>query len=359
MENYDFLFKCVAVGDGGCGKTAVVVRFSRGFFQENYKLTIGVEFAVKNIQVQNQEVKLQIWDTGGQERFQYVRPLYYKGAMGCIVLFDLTNRESFDHIPKWINEVKKEAGNIPILLVGNKSDLVHDRIIKRQEAEELAKDLKLYYVESSAKSGHGIQDIFTVLALLMMDEEIPSDIFEGNKDIKPLKKNFSKGRPKPLSVSKPEANKPIPSANNIPHPENPDFNPFLQSSNEIKDQVSDRINRVSNVLDMLVKGSSKKTAESNIKPSEWKGGIIQPKTQDPHHIKSTPTPSPKESWGFMSQKLSNSPEVKNPTIPQESRTENIVEKTDISSNSKEIICPNCKSRINRNFKFCNKCGKRI
>src|SRR6056297_474027 len=127
-EDYDYLFKSVIVGDGGAGKTAIVVRFSQGFFQESYKLTIGVEFAVKTISITTVDgrdllVKLQIWDTGGQERFQYVRPLYYKGAMGAIVLFDVTNRESFDHVSKWITEVTDNAGKLPMLLVGNKTDL--------------------------------------------------------------------------------------------------------------------------------------------------------------------------------------------------------------------------------------------
>ena len=187
-EDYDFLFKSVVVGDGGSGKTAVVVRFSQGFFQENYKLTIGVEFAVKTIHINNYNVKLQIWDTGGQERFRYVRPLYYKGSMGCIILFDLTNRESFDHVPKWLEEVKKESGNIPILLVGNKSDLINERVVSLDEARQISKDLNMFYVESSAKNGKGVGDVFAILSLLMIGEDIPPEMlsssFSGESDIK-------------------------------------------------------------------------------------------------------------------------------------------------------------------------------
>ena len=131
-DEYDYLFKCICVGDGGCGKTALVVRFSQGFFQEQYKLTIGVEFAVKTIELVNtKKVKLQIWDTGGQERFQYVRPMYYRGAMGAIILFDLSNRESFEHLPKWIEEVSTNVGDLPMLIVGNKSDLVNECKVTR------------------------------------------------------------------------------------------------------------------------------------------------------------------------------------------------------------------------------------
>ncbi|QEE14824.1 GTP-binding protein [Promethearchaeum syntrophicum] len=179
-EDYDFLFKSVVVGDGGSGKTAVVVRFSQGFFQENYKLTIGVEFAVKTININNYNVKLQIWDTGGQERFRYVRPLYYKGSMGCIILFDLTNRESFDHVPKWLEEVKKESGNIPILLVGNKSDLIDERTVSLEEALQISKDLNMFYVESSAKNGNGVGDVFAILSLLMIGEDIPPEMLNIN-----------------------------------------------------------------------------------------------------------------------------------------------------------------------------------
>jgi small GTP-binding protein len=204
-DDYDFLFKSVVVGDGGSGKTAVVVRFSQGFFQENYKLTIGVEFAVKTININNYNVKLQIWDTGGQERFRYVRPLYYKGSMGCIVLFDLTNRESFDHVPKWLEEVKKESGNIPILLVGNKSDLISERTVTLDEAKQMAKDLNMFYVESSAKNGKGVGDVFAMLSLLMIGEDIPPEMLQNNITGEPVikkdKKPISSLKPSPISTS--------------------------------------------------------------------------------------------------------------------------------------------------------------
>jgi small GTP-binding protein len=179
-DDYNYLFKNIVVGDGGCGKTALVVRFSQGYFLEQYKLTIGVEFAVKTISIKDGiKVKLQIWDTGGQERFQYVRPLYYRGAMGAILLFDLTNRESFDHIPKWIEEVKNNAGDIPMLLVGNKSDLVNDRAVNRTEAEAFAREFQLYYIESSAKDGTGVGDVFAILSCLMVGTPVPNEYLQG------------------------------------------------------------------------------------------------------------------------------------------------------------------------------------
>ncbi len=102
MEEYDYLFKVIVLGDGGAGKTALTVRFAQGYFQESYKMTVGVDFSVKLIQVGDKRTKLQVWDTGGQERFSFVRPLYYKGAMGALLVFDVSNRESFDHLTNWM-----------------------------------------------------------------------------------------------------------------------------------------------------------------------------------------------------------------------------------------------------------------
>ncbi|MFX1501332.1 MAG: GTP-binding protein, partial [Promethearchaeota archaeon] len=131
-EEYDYLFKSIVVGDGGVGKTALTLRFSKGFFTEDYKMTIGVDFHVKTINIDALEgpirAKLQIWDTGGQERFSSIRPMYYRGSLGALLIFDLTNASSFDHLPQWIEEVRANVKTeIPLLLVGNKSDLVEQR----------------------------------------------------------------------------------------------------------------------------------------------------------------------------------------------------------------------------------------
>ena len=177
-QEYDYLFKCIAVGDGGCGKTALTVRFAHGFFQEQYKMTIGVEFAVKLIEIAGYKTKLQIWDTGGQERFSYVRPLYYRGAMGALLVFDLTNRESFEHLANWIDEVRSNIGEIPMVLVGNKSDLP-GREVPRAECEGFSKKFNMYYLESSAKTGDGVTDCFGVLAAMMIGIAPPAELLGG------------------------------------------------------------------------------------------------------------------------------------------------------------------------------------
>ncbi|MHA1999912.1 MAG: GTP-binding protein, partial [Promethearchaeota archaeon] len=132
LEEYDFLFKVIVLGDGGAGKTALTVRFAQGYFQDSYKMTVGVDFSVKLIQVGERKVKLQTWDTGGQERFSFVRPLYYRGAMGALLVFDVSNRESFEHLPNWIEELTSNADPVPFVLVGNKVDL--PREVSSEEA---------------------------------------------------------------------------------------------------------------------------------------------------------------------------------------------------------------------------------
>lgn len=168
---YDYLFKVIAVGDGAVGKTSITLRFSTGTFRDSYIMTIGVDFAVKAIDVATTEgakrIKLQIWDTGGQERFSYVRPLYYKGAMGGLVVFDVTQEESFLNLPKWFEEVKKNRGNIPLILVGNKVDLP-DRKINGEQAKALAKKNGVQYLETSAKTGQSIENIFLELSKSMV-----------------------------------------------------------------------------------------------------------------------------------------------------------------------------------------------
>ena len=172
---FDYLLKVIIVGDGGVGKTAIAVRFAEGVFREDYKMTIGVDFSIRTIDVpindSIRKVKFQIWDTGGQERFSYTRPLYYKGAVGGMVVFDLTDRMSFEHLEKWFEEVEKSCVSIPLLLVGNKADLP-GRQVSREESEGLAKSRNSTYYESSAKSGQSINAIFEKLGkIIVMQEE--------------------------------------------------------------------------------------------------------------------------------------------------------------------------------------------
>ena len=181
-DEYDFLFKSIVVGDGGVGKTALTLRFSKGFFTEDYKMTIGVDFHVKTIMIETEDegslrVKLQIWDTGGQERFSSIRPMYYRGSLGALLIFDLTSYESFEHLPQWIEEVRSNIKNdVPFLLVGNKSDLLKERAISPEEINSFTEKFNLYYMETSAKTGEGVGDCFYILACLMVGSGVPDQL---------------------------------------------------------------------------------------------------------------------------------------------------------------------------------------
>jgi small GTP-binding protein len=205
-EEYDFLFKSIVVGDGGVGKTALTLRFSKGFFTEDYKMTIGVDFHVKTIELETEEgpisCKLQLWDTGGQERFSSIRPMYYRGSLGAVLVFDLTNYASFEHLPQWIEEVRANIKNeIPLLLVGNKSDLIDQRTISIKEINQFTKDFNLYYMETSAKTGDGVGDCFYILACLMIDQAIPKQLIANNTVFPPGQVTLSI----PIMTSKPIA----------------------------------------------------------------------------------------------------------------------------------------------------------
>ncbi len=162
-QGFNYLFKTISVGDANCGKTALTVRYTQNIFKESYETTIGVNWASKQVDVAGQEVRLMIWDTGGQDAFVNVRSQYYKGASGILCVFDLTNRASFEHVPKWLEETKAGGKEMPIVLVGNKSDLP-DRQVSREEAEAFADKVNISYVESSAKTGAGVGDCFAILA---------------------------------------------------------------------------------------------------------------------------------------------------------------------------------------------------
>ena len=134
-EQYDFLYKIVLIGDPCVGKTNILSRFINGVFIENTRATIGVDFGVTTINVDDKKIKTQIWDTAGQERYRAIASAYYRMASGIVIVYDITNKLSFDHICSWINEVKLHVPQANILIVGNKTDLEHLREITNDDAK--------------------------------------------------------------------------------------------------------------------------------------------------------------------------------------------------------------------------------
>ncbi|TFG02349.1 MAG: GTP-binding protein [Promethearchaeota archaeon] len=175
-----FIYKICVVGDGGVGKTSMVLRYTENTFKENYIMTIGSNFSTKTVDLAEfpqYNIKLQIWDLAGQKHFSFVRPPFYRGATAIIYVFDLTRRSSFANLPNWQTEVEKVIENKPSILVGNKKDLAQqgDREISEQDGESLMKELNsISYYETSAKEGMNIETVFedTVKAILKASSKI-------------------------------------------------------------------------------------------------------------------------------------------------------------------------------------------
>ncbi|OLS15912.1 MAG: small GTP-binding protein [Promethearchaeota archaeon CR_4] len=169
LVNYDITFKLVLFGDGAVGKTALTQRYLTGLFKDDTKITIGVEFHINDLEIANKRVKLQIWDFGGEERFRFLLPSYCKGANGGIFMFDVTNTNSLHHVDDWMDVLRKATGNIPIMMVGTKVDLAHNRAVNAKEAMALAKSHKFAgYAEVSAKTGVNVESVFETIAEIMI-----------------------------------------------------------------------------------------------------------------------------------------------------------------------------------------------
>jgi small GTP-binding protein len=164
-----YVFKIIIVGDGSVGKTALSLRCTTKIFVENYKVTIGVDFRIKRYTLENIQSKLLIWDTGGQERFTNIRSHYFQGARGGLMVYDVTNEISFLNIKKWYQEVKKHLEDIPMILIGNKSDLEQLRMVTSKDGEKMAKEIGCPFFEASAKTGENVELIFRTLNRMLIE----------------------------------------------------------------------------------------------------------------------------------------------------------------------------------------------
>jgi len=162
---YDYLFKLIIIGDSGIGKSCLLNRFSDDIFTDEYVSTIGVDFKIRTIELDGRVCKLQIWDTAGQERFRTITSSYYRGAHGIIIVYDITNPETFSNCEMWLNEIQTYAKEQAIkVLVGAKLDLADRRKISFADAQEFAAKHRMEYIETSAKSGINIEETFLNLA---------------------------------------------------------------------------------------------------------------------------------------------------------------------------------------------------
>jgi small GTP-binding protein len=160
----DFLIKILIIGDSRVGKTNLVARFTRDQFNPNSKSTIGVEFAITTLEIEGKTVRAQIWDTAGQERYRAVTSAFYHGAIGALLLYDVSTSLSFQSLSHWMQELRENADcNIAVMLVGNKCDLQELRAVSTDEGVEFAKRKNLLFIETSARDGTNVQESFTRL----------------------------------------------------------------------------------------------------------------------------------------------------------------------------------------------------
>ena len=161
-KSREFLYKILLLGDTSVGKTCFLMRYTDNTFQEIHMSTIGLDYKLKNVQLEDGKfVKIQIWDTAGQDRFRSITKNYYKGAHGILLLYDITDKKSFDNVKTWIEQIREEVSDkVSVILVGNKIDDVEGRKVKTEEGEKIAKEIGVSFFECSAKTGENIDMIF-------------------------------------------------------------------------------------------------------------------------------------------------------------------------------------------------------
>lgn len=163
-DEYDYLFKVVLIGDSGVGKSNLLSRFTRNEFCLESKSTIGVEFATRTLQVEGKTIKAQIWDTAGQERYRAITSAYYRGALGALLVYDVTKPTTFENVARWLKELRDHAdSNIVIMLIGNKTDLKHLRGVATEDAQSYAEKEGLSFIETSALEALNVEKAFQTI----------------------------------------------------------------------------------------------------------------------------------------------------------------------------------------------------
>jgi len=172
-KTYDLLFKLLLIGDSGVGKTCILFRFSDDAFNTTFISTIGIDFKIKTIELRGKKIKLQIWDTAGQERFHTITTSYYRGAMGIMLVYDITNSKSFDNIAKWLRNIQEHANeDVEKMILGNKCDMEDKRVIPKERGEAIARENGIRFLETSAKTNVNIDRAFIELSESILDKTV-------------------------------------------------------------------------------------------------------------------------------------------------------------------------------------------
>ncbi|KAK9664058.1 hypothetical protein RND81_14G017000 [Saponaria officinalis] len=185
--SYAYVFKYIIIGDIGVGKSCLRLQFTDKRFEPEYGTTIGVEFGARMIRIDNKPLKLHIYDTAGQERFKSITRLYYRGAEAALLVYDITRRETFNHLPSWLEDARQHGnGNMTIMLVGNKCDLARRRAVTTEEGEQFAKQHGLIFMECSAKTAQNVEEAF-IKTVGIIYKKIQDGVFDVSNESNGIK----------------------------------------------------------------------------------------------------------------------------------------------------------------------------
>jgi len=179
-SQYDFLIKLLLIGDSGVGKSCLLLRFSDDTFTTSFITTIGIDFKIRTIELDGKRIKLQIWDTAGQERFRTITTAYYRGAMGILLTYDVTDETSFSNIRQWMKNIEEHAAEgVNKVLLGNKCDLVEKKVVDTSRGQALADEYNIKYLETSAKNNINVEEAFFTIA-----RDIKGRLIDSNEPVK-------------------------------------------------------------------------------------------------------------------------------------------------------------------------------
>ena len=197
-NNYNYLLKYIIIGEPSVGKSNLLMKFANNKFTEDYQATIGVEFGAKNITIDDQIFRIQIWDTAGKENFRSITRAYYKNSVCAMLVYDITNRSSFENLQDWLKDIISQSPKtVLIILLGNKIDLKEKREVEYEEGEQFAQKNGLIFMETSAKTGEGVEEIFKKSV-----QEIKTKISENVYDLTSESCGIKKGKTNNISLNK-------------------------------------------------------------------------------------------------------------------------------------------------------------
>ncbi|KPP65980.1 ras-related protein Rab-3D-like [Scleropages formosus] len=201
-QNFDYMFKLLLIGNSSVGKTSFLFRYTDDSFTSAFVSTVGIDFKVKTVFRSGKRIKLQIWDTAGQERYRTITTAYYRGAMGFLLMYDITNLDSFSAVRDWATQIKTYSwDNAQVILVGNKCDLEDDRLVPTEDSQRLANELGFEFFEASAKDNINVKQAFEQLVDLIFDKmnegleggDILASVHRGSQGLKETPPNNYNG----------------------------------------------------------------------------------------------------------------------------------------------------------------------